>query len=134
MLWRRDTERAKELISEVDMTIPTHVGSLRWLRLTAGGEDVPVPHPPLPPGTERPRLLHWFWLQMEVEIACFKGEYARALEVLRQLDTEGSFDLQWLEGVPLFGPLRAMPEARAIRESFAARAARVVEAYLAPDE
>ncbi len=134
VLWWRDVERGRALLSELDMTIPTHAGSRRWLHLLVEGTEGPTHLPPTPPGYESPAVLRRFWTQVECELASFQEQWPRAMAALRTLDELGSFDLEWLDGMPLIEALRSTDELRQIRERFAARAARVVEAYLAPTE
>lgn len=72
-----------------------------------------------------------YFRQLELEIASYLGDHARAIKALVPCAQTGLIDLVWMDHCPLLQGYRATPEFTSARAIVAERAARIIEAYRA---
>jgi serine/threonine-protein kinase len=130
MLWTRDVVEADKLIDAIG-NAPGRPGALRAMaRLIRYGED-PTKDPAVK-GFLNAALTSGrrssFIRQLQTETLVVMGDKAGALETLAQALESGLFDIAWLDGCPLFEPLRADPVFQALRREVATRARAILEA------
>lgn len=133
LLWRRDAERAKEVLR--GFTEPPNA-SLRvshaLLELTAFGRSPVELLKPFQDPAKSSARRRAFFSQLEAEARCVLGEGERAFPALGQAVRDGLYDVAWMDHCPSLAPIRGDARFTALREVVAAYAARVEEQYLAP--
>ncbi|MBX3263145.1 MAG: protein kinase [Labilithrix sp.] len=138
-IWRRDAAQAARLAKQLEgVTLPKsaqsaveHLLSLPLGTTEARGSRELVDRL-LPVDASRSPRRAAFNAQMRAEVFAFAHENDAALDALRAADGNGLIDVVWLERCPLFHPLRALPDVRAIHARVASRAQRVSAAVDSP--
>jgi eukaryotic-like serine/threonine-protein kinase len=74
-----------------------------------------------------------FVTQITVEIASAFGHIETALDLLDESLRRGLFDVGWMDRCPSLGAIRTEPRFVEARVEVAARAKRIVDAYLSTD-
>ena len=131
-LWRRDAGLAAELLRDLRPdTLPKRMAQLFLTILVTGQAPEELPMPASDPALRTPRARS-FAAQLHAECNAVLGRRDSVLAAIERAAAAGVTDVAWLEGCPLFDELRADPRFTAASEVIAAKAERVVAAYLAP--
>jgi serine/threonine-protein kinase len=132
-MWRRDTEALTalaKLLSEV--TIPQSsrfpIQSLIDVALGNAARLLTADHLArvLPVDASRPPRRAAFNAQLRSEIFMSIGDHTQALEALKTADSNGFFDVVFLDRCPLLEPIRSHPEFIGVRARVGERAKRVI--------
>lgn len=131
LLWRRDGARAAQMLE----TLPATSGPNRVFRallmLAINGEP---PFAVLEGAFERAKgRALMFRCQLEAECALTLGDTERGLAAIERAATTALFDQAWMDFCPPLEVVREHPRFLAVKGLVDARAARVVEAFLAPE-
>jgi serine/threonine-protein kinase len=134
LLWRRDRERAAQMLAMLP-TLSANVGPNRVFRaLLSVAIDGAPPYALLDTVFERAKgrgLV--FRYQIEAECALTLGDTERALVAIERAGDLALFDQAWMDFCPPLAAVREHPRFLAVKALVDARAARVVDAYLAPE-
>lgn len=136
VLWHRDKVGAETLLAKLDRTVelpPSARFPITAVLEVAMGlgqrlADHAVVDRTLPIDASRPPRRAAFNAQMRVELFSAVGDTAASLENLKHADSNGCFDIVWLERCPLLGELRAHPDYPTVHEHVRVRALRIAQA------
>jgi eukaryotic-like serine/threonine-protein kinase len=131
LMWRRDAARAAQMLE----TLPTTGGANRVFRAllllaTRGEPPFAVLQTVFEKSKGRPLM---FACQLEAECALALGDTERGLAAIERASGLALFDQAWMDFCPPLAVVREHPRFLAVKALVDERAARLVEAYLAPD-
>jgi eukaryotic-like serine/threonine-protein kinase len=132
LIWRRDTERAAELLVTLPATTPAHQITRSMLEVLTGGAPSVMLQQAIADKVHPPVRLRSVMLQFKVEVAMLMGDRDRALDTITRAAAGGLFDLAWMDRCPLLAELRRDPPFAAARATVVARVAAAEDAYRAP--
>jgi serine/threonine-protein kinase len=132
-MWRRDVEASKEtakLLSQVDISQDSRFPIQSLIDVTLGNATHLV-RPEhigrvLPVDASRPPRRAAFNAQLRCELFMSVGDHDQALEGLKAADSNGFFDVIFLDRCPLLEPIRSHPEFVGVRARVGERAKRVI--------
>ena len=131
LLWRRDSVRAAQMLELIPATGGPNRVFRAMLALVVSGE------PPFAVldeafGKAKGRAL-MFRYQLETECALTLGDTGRGLAAIESASSLALFDQAWMDFCPPLSVVRQHPRFLAVKALVDERAARVVDAYLAPE-
>lgn len=131
-LWPRDASLAAKLLRDLRPdTLPKRMAQLVLTIVVTGQAPEELPMPTGDPALRTPRARS-FAAQLHAECNAVLGRRDSALDAITRAAAVGVMDIAWLDRCPLFDELRADPRFTAASDVVAAKAERVVAAYVAP--
>jgi eukaryotic-like serine/threonine-protein kinase len=133
--WRGDPKRSLDAARRLGDRVDERDGMYGFLARYVAGEpfdherwatligNISSPH--------KPRRMQLSHLQRAAEIALLVAEVPAAIDAIKRANGLGLIDIVWFDRCPLLAPVRASPDGFAIRDSLAARAGRVRDAFVA---
>jgi serine/threonine-protein kinase len=136
-MWRHDidaTHATAKLLSEVDIPESSRFPIQSLIDVSLGhGTQLLGPElvaRVLPVDASRPPRRAAFNAQLRCELFMSVGNHAQALEGLKTADSNGLFDVVFLDRCPLLEPIRSHPEFIGVRGRVGERAKRVIASML----